>query len=86
MNTNGDYSINFCPEGVQAVVFDPVDVAGIESLLSFAKAENLAELLLEKKASIVAVVEYCRFECPLLCSPEEVGGMYNVYEDQVSGD
>jgi len=32
----------------------------------------------EKKANIIATVESCRFNCPSLCSPEELGGIYNV--------
>jgi len=32
----------------------------------------------EKKASIIRVVESCGFECPALCSPEELGGTSDV--------
>jgi len=91
-------------------------VSGIQSLSSSDEAENLTELLLEKrvipvgseedaahiaiassqgmdylltwnfkhinnaerKAAIIRVVESCGFDCPALCSPEELGGMNNV--------
>ncbi len=32
----------------------------------------------ERKAAIIRVVESCGFNCPALCSPEELGGMNNV--------
>jgi len=32
----------------------------------------------EKKAAILAVVESCEFNCPALCSPEELGGTDHV--------
>jgi len=91
-------------------------VSGIQGLSSSDEAENLTELLLEKrvipvgseedaahiaiassqgmdylltwnfkhinnaerKAAIIRVVESCGFDCPALCSPEELGGMNNV--------
>lgn len=32
----------------------------------------------ERKSAIIRVVESCGFNCPALCSPEELGGMNNV--------
>ena len=32
----------------------------------------------EKKEAIVQVVKFCGFNCPALCSPEELGGTSNV--------
>jgi hypothetical protein len=42
-------------------------------------AESLwAKPFLEKKAAIIRAVESCGFDCPALCSPEELGEMNNV--------
>lgn len=32
----------------------------------------------ERKSAIIRVVESCGFNCPALCSPEELGGLNNV--------